>query len=208
MLRPHMRTCLSCRARLREFRAHARAGGGPGAAGRAAWPCDGGGRYEAWSSQPSERRSTKVRAARRPLARCRGAGHRPEGRCGGGLGRRSGRRWHRDRRVREPPGPAPTRTSAAGGGSAGQGRGPGGTRASSGRRGPAQPSPRPSRRAHPHRSLHRRRHPIPPPSSPRAERRSPIRRRRHDRRRRTRFHRWALGGAAAARRAPAASVAP
>ena len=112
-LRPHMRTCLSCRARLREFRATPErvAALVPPAALVAS---DGGG--------PLRSLLESVVGRERALPRRRRARHGPEDRRGGGVRCGAGRRRHGDRRVREPPGPAAAASRAAGGGPAREGR--------------------------------------------------------------------------------------
>ena len=132
ILRPHMRTCLSCRARLREFRATPErvAALVPPAALVAS---DGGGPLRSLVE-------SMVGLGDRVERRGR-AGHRPEDRRGGRLGGRAGRGRQRHRRVREPPGPAAARPRAAGGGSAGQGGGRAGAGAAPVRRSAAARPP-------------------------------------------------------------------
>ena len=99
-LRPHLRTCLACRARLREFRAAparvaalvpaaAVVGGGHagGRVGAGHAPAEGGG--AARRGSPQDGRALRARPGRRR------ADHGPEGRRAGGERRGAGRRRHR-----------------------------------------------------------------------------------------------------------------
>ena len=165
-----MRTCLSCRARLREFRAAPErvAALVPPAALVAS---DGGGPLRA-SGRVAGR-------GQRALPRSGRARHGPEDCGGGGVGCRACRRRHGDRRVREPPGSAAARAGATGRGGPGEGRDRGGAGA---RRRSRRPRPRPRQTPHPRRRPQQspnRRHPIRRPSShPAAPSPSPPRQRR------------------------------
>ena len=160
-LRPHMKTCLSCRARLKEFRAApARVAAlVPPAALVATTAATYGLRAARAVGVAAGSRPAQGGGARRAHTRGGGAGHRPEG-CGRGrIGRGAGRRRHRGRPVRPPrAAPAPAR-GADRGGRAGQRRGPGrataradaGGRAARGYRAAPRPHLRPHRHRRPNR---------------------------------------------------------
>ena len=128
VLRPHMKTCLSCRARLREFRAaparvaallppavlltsDAERGGLRGMVEAALGAGQGGGRGGRGAPEgrgPARRDPAEGRRPRRARPRRGRAGHRPEARGGGRERRRPRRRRHGGRPVREPPRAAAT----------------------------------------------------------------------------------------------------